>query len=187
MGRYKGGLIADQKNKRIKTNDMLAARTIGYIKEGVEPVGIEGAFDKYLKGREGFRMMQRISGNVWKPLYHENEVEPEEGKDVVTTIDLNLQDVAHHSLETQLMKHNADKGCAILMEVQTGSVLAITNLKRGNDGVYREEFNLEWVKAQSLVLLSNWHLSWLCLKMAMWILMILLIRRAEQFVMPIVL
>jgi cell division protein FtsI (penicillin-binding protein 3) len=141
MGRYKGGLIADQKNKRIKTNDMLAARTIGYIKEGVEPVGIEGAFDKYLKGRSGLRMMQRISGNVWKPLYSENEVEPEEGKDVVTTIDLNLQDVAHHSLETQLMKHNADKGCAILMEVQTGSVLAITNLKRGNDGVYREEFN----------------------------------------------
>lgn len=141
MGRYKGGLIAEQKNMRVKTNDMLAARTIGYVKEGVEPVGIEGAFDKYLKGRSGLRMMQRISGNVWKPLHHENEVDPEEGKDVITTIDLNLQDVAHHSLEKQLALNNADKGCAILMEVATGSVLAITNLKRGTDGVYREEFN----------------------------------------------
>ncbi len=141
MGRYAGGLIPEQKSKRVKPFNLLAARTIGYKVEGVEPVGIEGAFDKHLKGVQGMRLMQKISGNVWKPLNNENEIDPQDGNDVVTTIDLNLQDVAQNSLYTQLSLHNADKGCAILMEVETGQILAIANLKRGEDGNYREEFN----------------------------------------------
>jgi len=141
MGRYAGGLIPEQKSKRVKPFNLLAARTIGYKVEGVEPVGIEGAFDKHLKGVHGMRLMQKISGNVWKPLNDENEIDPKDGNDVITTIDLNLQDVAQNSLYTQLSLHNADKGCAILMEVETGHVLAIANLKRGEDGNYREEFN----------------------------------------------
>lgn len=141
MGRYKGGLIPEQKNKRVKPFEYLASRTVGYKMDDVEPVGIEGAFDKHLKGVSGMRLMQRISGNVWKPLNDENEIEPRDGNDVITTIDLNIQDVAQHSLENQLMKHNAEKGCAILMEVATGEIRAIANLKRGTDGRYREEFN----------------------------------------------
>ncbi|MDQ3051768.1 MAG: cell division protein, partial [Bacteroidota bacterium] len=94
MGRYKGGLIPEQKNKRVKPFEYLASRTVGYKMDDVEPVGIEGAFDKHLKGVSGMRLMQRISGNVWKPLNDENEIEPRDGNDVITTIDLNIQDVA---------------------------------------------------------------------------------------------
>lgn len=141
MGRYKGGLIPEQKNKRIKPFEYLASRTVGYKMDDVEPVGIEGAFDKQLKGVSGMRLMQKISGNVWKPLNDENEIEPRDGNDVITTIDLNIQDVAQHSLEYHLMQNNAEKGCAILMEVATGEIRAIANLKRGSDGKYREEFN----------------------------------------------
>lgn len=141
MGRYKGGLIPEQKNKRIKPFEYLASRTVGYKMDDVEPVGIEGAFDKQLKGVAGMRLMQKISGNVWKPLNDENEIEPRDGNDVITTIDLNIQDVAQHSLENYLKQNDAEKGCAILMEVATGEIRAIANLKRGNDGRYREEFN----------------------------------------------
>ena len=141
MGRYKGGLIPEQKNRRVKPFNLLASRTVGYYVDGVEPVGIEGAFDKHLRGVSGMRLMQRISGNVWKPLNDENEIEPRDGNDVITTIDLNIQDVAQHSLEYQLRQHNAERGCAILMEVATGEIRAIANLKRGADGNYREEFN----------------------------------------------
>jgi cell division protein FtsI (penicillin-binding protein 3) len=141
LGRYKGGLIAEQKNKRVKPFNLLAARTVGYKAEGVEPVGIEGAFDEHLKGTSGMRLVQRLSGGVWKPINDENEIEPRDGNDVITTIDINLQDVAENSLYTQLSSHNADKGCAILMEVATGRVMAIANLKRGSDGSYHEEFN----------------------------------------------
>ncbi len=141
LGRYKGGLIPEQKSKRVKPFDLLAERTIGYKVDGVEPVGIEGAFDKHLKGVSGVRLVQRISGNVWKPLNDENEIEPRDGNDIVTTIDLNLQDVAENSLNNYLSLNNADKGCAILMEVETGQVMAIANLKRGEDGFYREQFN----------------------------------------------
>jgi cell division protein FtsI (penicillin-binding protein 3) len=141
MGRYKGGLIAEQKSKRVRPFKMLASRTIGYKMAGIEPVGIEGSFDSELKGISGLRMMQRISGNVWKPLNDENEIEPKDGNDIITTIDINLQDVAENSLATQLSLNDAEKGCAILMEVQTGKVLAIANLKRGANGAYNEEFN----------------------------------------------
>src|SRR5688572_15670044 len=141
MGRYKGGLIPEQKNKRVKPFHLLASRTVGYHIDGVEPVGIEGAFDNHLRGVSGMRLMQRISGNVWKPLNDENEIETRDGNDVITTIDLNIQDVAHQSLAFQLKQHNAEKGCAILMEVETGEIRAIANLKKGIDGNYYEEFN----------------------------------------------
>lgn len=142
MGRYKGGLISEVKNKRVKPFSLLAERTIGYKIEGVGSVGIEGSFNDYLKGNTGVRLMQKISGNVWKPLNDENEIEPQDGQDVITTIDLNLQDVAESSLEKQLIAHKAEMGCAVLMEVSTGAVLAIANLKRDSQGRYRESYNL---------------------------------------------
>ncbi|HKR03298.1 MAG TPA: penicillin-binding protein [Bacteroidia bacterium] len=141
LGRYKGGLIVEQKSRRERPFQLLAARTIGYNIPNVTPVGLEGSFDKYLKGVNGIRLMQKISGNVWKPLNDENEVDPKEGNDIITTIDVNIQDVAENSLLTQLQMHNAESGCAILMEVETGEIRAIANLRRGSDGFYREDFN----------------------------------------------
>ncbi len=143
LGRNKGGLIIDQLSRRERPFRMLAARTVGYKMENsdVKSVGIEGAFDESLRGVAGKRLMQRIASNVWKPVNNENEVEPRDGSDVITTIDLNLQDVAEHALESQLMMHDADIGCAILMEVSTGEIKAIANLKRTGDDIYSEDYN----------------------------------------------
>jgi cell division protein FtsI (penicillin-binding protein 3) len=144
LGQNKGGLIVDQLSKREKPFKLLAARTVGFKAEDkkVEPVGIEGAFDANLRGTIGKRLMQRIAGNVWKPVNNENEIEPLDGSDVITTIDLNLQDVAEHALMNQLQSSEAEMGCAILMEVSTGHIKAIANLKRtGKENTYTEDYN----------------------------------------------
>ncbi len=140
-GKYKGGLIIHQRNKRERPFKLLAARTIGYEREGVAPVGLEGAYSKVLSGVDGQRLMQKISGGVWMPVGDENEIEPEDGRDIYTTIDVNLQDVAESALMKQLQKHGADHGCVVLMEVETGAVKAIANLKRTESGSYYEGYN----------------------------------------------
>ena len=142
-GRYKGGFIYIQENKRILPHIELAARTIGYLtkERSGNVVGIEGAYDHELSGIVGVRLMQRLSGNVWMPVNTNNEVEPRDGNEVVTTIDINLQDVAENALLKQLSRHNAHHGTAILMEVQTGEIKAIANLERDMEGRYHESYN----------------------------------------------
>ena len=143
LGRYKGGFIVIQINRRIRPHHMLAARTIGYLSESESGniVGIEGAYDQYLKGVTGVRLMQKTAGNVWIPVSDRNEVEPKNGFDLVTTIDVNIQDVAENALLKQLKLHNAHHGCAVLMEVETGEVKAIVNLQRNQRGDYEETYN----------------------------------------------
>ncbi|MCB0397421.1 MAG: transpeptidase family protein [Flavobacteriales bacterium] len=140
-GRFKGGLIFTQKNRRVKPFQVLAARTIGYDREGIQGVGLEGAYSEYLEGVGGKRLMQRISGNVMMPVNDENFIEPKDGYDLLTTLDVNLQDVAEHALLYQLRKHNADHGTVVLMEVQTGKIKAIANLTHQTDGEYGETYN----------------------------------------------
>ena len=142
-GRYKGGLIIIQRNIRIQPHDNLASRTIGYTTawEGGNIVGIEGAYNSYLKGVEGVRLMRRIKGGVWIPVTDENEIEPKSGKDVITSIDVNIQDVAESALKQQLIKHNASHGTAVLMEVKTGEIKAIANLGKTKNGNYKEIYN----------------------------------------------
>lgn len=140
-GRFKGGMIVEQHSRREMPFRHLALRTLGQYREGIKPVGIEGAYNEELKGTGGKRLMQKISGGVWKPVNDENEVEPREGHDIVTTIDIGIQDVAEAELMRQLKKHNAQYGSAILMEVQTGYIRAIANLGRGSDSLYYEDFN----------------------------------------------
>src|SRR5690606_30821995 len=93
LGKYKGGLIAEQKNKRIKPFRMLAERTIGYKNDNVQPVGLEGAYAHYIDGEQGRRLVQRIAGGVWMPVNQEMEVSPTDGADIISTIDINMQDV----------------------------------------------------------------------------------------------
>jgi cell division protein FtsI (penicillin-binding protein 3) len=139
-----GGLIITQLSKREKPFKELASRTVGFkVKDSsVTSVGIEGAFNDYLKGVRGKRLMQRISSAVWKPVNNENEIEPKDGNDIVTTIDINIQDVAENALLENLVLHNAKMGCAILMEVATGEIKAIANLKQNEQGVYEESYNV---------------------------------------------
>ncbi len=142
-GQYKGGLVAQPENRRILPHGELAARTIGYLNMGNKGtvVGIEGSFNKELTGKNGVVVMQRLTGGDWIPVDDASTIASKEGFDVVTTLDVDLQDVASSALKTQLRKHNAHHGCAVLMEVATGDVRAIANLEIGKDGNYHETYN----------------------------------------------
>ena len=87
------------------------------------------------------RLMQKIAGDVWRPINDENELEPKDGNDLYTTIDVNIQDVATHALLKTLIKNGASYGCAVLMEVKTGEIKAIANLSRKDSSEYTESFN----------------------------------------------
>jgi cell division protein FtsI (penicillin-binding protein 3) len=141
-GQYKGGMVAQAENRRILPNSDLASRTIGYLNlgEGNE-VGVEGAFDKDLAGKNGVAIKQRLTGGDWITVDGPNSVESRDGNDVVTTLDLDLQDVASTALLNQLRKNGADHGCAVLMEVTTGKIKAIANLGLQSDGDYHESYN----------------------------------------------
>lgn len=144
-GPYKGGLIVEQKTVREHPLGKIAERSVGY--ERVDEngyytrVGLEGAYGQYLRGVEGKRLKQKISKGQWKPIGMDNIVEPKDGYDVVSTIDINIQDIAHHALLNQLEYYKADHGCVIVMETKTGEVKAISNLGRTTDGNYYERLN----------------------------------------------
>ncbi|MDX2171676.1 MAG: penicillin-binding protein [Bacteroidota bacterium] len=139
----KGGLVTLQTNRRERPFQMLAGRTIGMARQGIKPVGLEGAFDSILTGVSGKRLMQKIAGDVWRPINDENEVEPKDGSDLYTTIDINIQDVAQSALLRALIKNEASHGCAVLMEVKTGAIKAISNLTKakGDSMAYNESLN----------------------------------------------
>jgi len=141
LGKYKGGFIKIEKFKREIPFGDLARRTIGYTNQSGVKIGLEGAFDSILKGTVGKRLEQRIYGGVWRPVETNAELDPKNGFDVYTTIDVNLQDVAENALRRSLVANSADHGCAILMEVKTGAIKAIANLKKKSDGIYTEQDN----------------------------------------------
>lgn len=139
-GQFEGGFIVEQNDRRETPFNNLARRTIGFVREDYY-VGIEGAYDSLLRGTDGKRLMKRVSGNIWLPVDDQADIRPEDGKDVVTTIDIHLQDVAETALYNHLMTHDADHGCVILMEVQTGKIKAIANLQKLDNGSYYETYN----------------------------------------------
>jgi len=141
LGRYKGGVIYIRHSRRQKPFRILAARTIGYERNDISPVGLEGAFSNYLSGIDGKILSKKISGGVWMPLDDENKIDPEDGADIYTTLDINIQDVAQNALLDQLKQHRADHGCVILMEVETGFIKAIANLSLDPNGNYYENYN----------------------------------------------
>ncbi|MFC3559852.1 penicillin-binding protein [Pedobacter jamesrossensis] len=142
IGKFSGGLIAVQQNKRILPFKALAARTIGYKNANVaNGVGLEGAYTQYINGETGRRLMQRIAGGVYVPVNEEEEVAPKDGADIISTIDVNMQDLTQSALEKQLIASKADHGTAILMEVATGEIRAVANFSKVEEGVYKEKFN----------------------------------------------
>ena len=144
-GANKGGLIIEQKTVRSHPIGLVAQRTIGYERANADGTangkGLEFAFKKYINGKDGHRWMQKIAKNQWKPISDNNELEPQDGYDIVSTIDVYIQDIAHHALLKQLEYYNADHGCVVVMETATGEVKAISNLGRANDGSYYETQN----------------------------------------------
>jgi cell division protein FtsI (penicillin-binding protein 3) len=144
-GPYQGGLIIEQKTVREHPLGKIAERSVGYERfdeNGYSTrVGLEGAFGQYLRGIEGKRLKQKIAKGQWKPIGLDNIVEPKDGYDVISTIDINIQDIAHHALLGQLEKYNADHGCVIVMETKTGEIKAISNLGRTEEGKFYERLN----------------------------------------------
>ncbi|MFK7783341.1 penicillin-binding protein [Psychroserpens sp.] len=146
LGAIKGGLIVEQTTRREHPMGGIAERTIGYEKidekGNVTRPGIDGAFGvKYLRGVNGSRLKQKIGNGQWKPIVDYNQIDPQDGYDVYTTIDVNIQDIAHHSLLGQLEKYEAEHGCAVVMDVKTGEIKAISNLGRNTNGNYYERLN----------------------------------------------
>ncbi len=133
-GQFKGGFIMEQNNRRERPFKILAQRTIGYTRDGALPVGLEGSFNNVLEGQVGKQLMIKVPGDVYIPVNDLAEIEPEAGDDIVTTIDINIQDVAENSLLNACQTHNADHGCAIVMEVKTGKIRAMANIGRTPDG-----------------------------------------------------
>tara|TARA_Y100000815_G_scaffold273041_1_gene303321 strand:- start:286 stop:2268 length:1983 start_codon:yes stop_codon:yes gene_type:complete len=140
-GPYKGGIIVEQKTVREHPIGLIAQRTIGYERTESDGKGLEFAFKKYINGKNGHRMMQKIAKNQWKPINDNNELEPQDGFDIVSTIDVYVQDIAHHALLKQLEFYEADHGCVVVMETKTGEIKAISNLGRANNGSYYETQN----------------------------------------------
>ncbi|MFT6638600.1 MAG: cell division protein FtsI (penicillin-binding protein 3) [Flavobacterium sp.] len=140
-GPYRGGLIVEQKTVREHPIGKVAQRTIGYERSDNDGKGLEYAYRKYLNGVNGHRMMQKIAKNQWKPINDNNELEPQDGLDIISTIDVYIQDIAHHALLKQLEYYEADHGCVVVMETKTGEVKAISNLGRAKDGSYYETQN----------------------------------------------
>ena len=145
LGANKGGLIIDQHTVREHPIGKIAERTIGYERYDengkLRDAGIEGAFGNFLNGKDGKVLKQKIAKGQWKPIRDNNEIDPQDGFDVISTIDVYIQDIAHHALLKQLQIFDADHGCAVVMDTKTGEIRAISNLGKDNDGNYYEKLN----------------------------------------------
>lgn len=148
LGKRRGGFIAETKIKRVRPNETLAARTIGLWRENAPSVGLEGTFDSLLRGVSGSRIVQKMTGGVYMPV-EGTEYEPRNGFDIVTTIDLNIQNVAESAMMSVLEKYQCLYGCVIVMEVKTGKIRALVNLGRDSaTGKYYEKQNYALTPAE---------------------------------------
>lgn len=141
-GRLKGGILFEKKDERYRPFSRLGYRTIGSVDENNNgTVGIEYSYNSFLNGLDGEVLKQKIAGNYWKPIYDGTEKLPKNGSDVVTTINVNLQDISESALLDGMIKNNADYGSVILMEVKTGEIKAIANFSKNKSGYYTENYN----------------------------------------------
>ncbi|HPR84439.1 MAG TPA: penicillin-binding transpeptidase domain-containing protein [Prolixibacteraceae bacterium] len=142
---FGSGIIVVTENRRILPHGDLASRTIGVLNKGafggvhgnVGYTGVEGLAESYLAGINGLALKRNFSGN-WTNI---PIIEPKEGKDVITTLNVNLQDYAQTALGKRMEETQADWGTAIVMEVKTGAIKAIANMGLKKDGTYGETYN----------------------------------------------
>jgi cell division protein FtsI (penicillin-binding protein 3) len=140
LGRNKSGVIAEVKSKRLNPFGLLAKRTIGLARDNAQNVGLERTYDSLLKGTYGKRLVRFISGGAAIPV-EGYEIEPENGKDIITTLDIKMQDIVESALMKMLVQNEAQYGTCIVMETKTGKIKAIANLGRNTNGTYGETLN----------------------------------------------
>ena len=139
-GKFKGGLIVNTREVRAKSFEY-SSRTLGYKKEDGTGIGLEKAYDKYLRGVNGKKLVQKISGRYYREVRSAENIEPQNGYDIRTTLNVEIEDITHNSLLRMLKATQADHGVAVVMEVKTGDIKAISNLGRTKDGNYEEKYN----------------------------------------------
>jgi cell division protein FtsI (penicillin-binding protein 3) len=137
---YKSGFRFEDKDFRYNPFGLLANRTIGLSRDTVSSVGLERYYDTVLKGQSGERVVRYIAGGTRVPV-DGSEIEPVNGKDIVTTINVQMQDVAENALLAMMRKQEALTGTAIVMEVSSGKIKAIANLGKMPGGGYYENNN----------------------------------------------
>ena len=141
LGQFKGGFIAIPRFKRNNPYGMLASRTIGYNRENSRSIGLEGYFDADLAGEQGEQLMRRLTKDIWIPVNNFSKIDPVGGQDLLTTIDIDIQDVAEGSLHRAIKDNNAEYGVAVVMDVKTGAIRAMANLGRTKKGNIWETYN----------------------------------------------
>jgi len=141
LGRNKSGFIADDKSIRLNPYQMLAYRTIGLDRENSQKVGLEQTYDTFLKGTTGKQLVRYIAGGVSVPVDDSYQIQPENGKDIITTLDIHIQEITENALMKVMVENEALHGCAIVMETNTGKIKALANLGRRKDGTYWEDMN----------------------------------------------
>lgn len=141
-GRNKSGFIADVKSIRLNPYQLLAYRTIGLDRENAQKIGLEQTYDSVLKGTSGQQMVRYVGAGVMMPLEDDaNTIEPKNGKDIITTLDMHIQEITENALMKMMVGNEAEYGSAIVMEVKTGKIKAIANLGRTSNGTYFENYN----------------------------------------------
>lgn len=141
LGRNKSGVIAQEQSKRLNPFGLLARRTIGLARENAQNVGLERTYDSLLQGQTGKQLVRYIAGGAPIPV-EGYEIEPEQGKDVYTTLDIHMQDMVESALMKMMQQSGSEHGTAVVMETATGKIKAIANLGRpAKDTGYSETMN----------------------------------------------
>lgn len=144
--RLGNGLIADKQLVRERPYGDIAMRVIGYVnyKDTLNPVkvGLEGAYDTCLSGRDGVQMRRRVNGGRFIDVPASGNVTPSNGKDIYTSIDAKIQDVAEESLRRCLDENKAQQGCVIMMDVKSGFIEVMASLRYNEKKKkYEESYN----------------------------------------------
>lgn len=141
-GQMGGGIIVNSKIRRVKPFGEMASRLLGLNRKNSQNVGIEASYDEYLKGESRRELMKEIAHGVWVPLHDVDGHSAKKGYDLVTTLDADIQDVVHDELLAAMKYHDADEATAIVMDVKTGAIKAMSNFNRLEEGRYAERQNV---------------------------------------------
>ncbi len=140
QGRNKSGFITEASSKRLNPFGLLANRTIGLSRDNAQNVGLERTYDSLLRGENGRKLVRYLNAGTYIPV-EGYEIDPENGKDILTTIDVNTQDIAENALLSMMVENECEHGTCIVMETATGKIRAMANLGRQPDGNYWEDLN----------------------------------------------
>lgn len=141
LGQVKGGLIIEKKTIRVKPFKEMASRTIGIDRLNSSRIGLEGSYNEYLKGETTKTLMKKVGGGYWLPMTEIEDIDLAKGADIITNIDIRIQDILHEEISKQLLVSKSLAGVGIVMEVSTGKIVAMSNLSFEKDSLLKETKN----------------------------------------------